>query len=371
MAVAVEAPGCGGAIVSSLSDDAGSHGGPDAGSGSGSGSSSGSNGSGSGANSSGSSGGGNGAGSSASSGSGSGGSSGGSSSSSSGGSSNSSGGSNSSSGGSGSSSSGGSSGSSSGGSGSGSSSGSSTGSSSGGTGPLTGSVAFQQCVGSSYCGASGAFYFSADFNYLVSPCTTTTSGACSLVTCPMMSFASSDSAGTLTISGGSIPAGTTLTASLVDGSYGDSVVGTWFSAGDSLSVSATGAMVPAFGPDSITAPPLIALTAPQLADGDAGISTIPTSTDLTLAWSGGQSGATMTLFAGAEVSFSFIDCSWDASLDTGTVPQSLLAQLASLSQNAGQGFVQYGQQSNVTFVAGPYTITQSAMLYTGATVNFQ
>jgi hypothetical protein len=188
-------------------------------------------------------------------------------------------------------------------------------------------------------------------------------GGCTLLTCQQApSFG--DDAGTLTISGGSIPVATTV-ANQGNGAYSYSAIGPDFAAGTTLTVSGTGGMVPAFGSQSVTAPPFVTLTAPMV--DDAGTSTVSTSADLVVTWSGGVSGATMSLQLGADLTFSSITCMWDASLGQGTVPQALLGSMA----GAGQGYVEYGQANVNTFTSGAYSIEESAMLYSLGTVQLQ
>ena len=230
--------------------------------------------------------------------------------------------------------------------------------SSGGGAALAGTIAFSECAAG--CGPSGSFAISAVFHD-PPPCTAQTVGACTLYTCQRVAT-EGDDAGTLDVAGGSIPAGETI-ADVGNGIYSYSSVGTMFTAGDALSVSGTGGMVPAFGPESVVAPRLVTLTSPVLSG--SGTTAIPTSTDLELAWTGGQRGATMTLRSGNEQSQSSLGCTWDASLGHGTVPRALLIPLA----GEARAFLSYGQESSRTFRAGAYAIAETAMLYANAEVS--
>jgi len=310
-----------------------------------------------------------------SSGSGSGGSGSSSTSSSSGGASSSSSGGNSSSGVSSSSSSGGTSGSSSGGSsssssGTGSSSGVSSSSSSGGSssgGPETGTVYFEQCSGSALC-QSPTFDFYAGFGAANGNgnqgCTVTTSGSCSSYSCTgTAQNPVGDSAGTLTISGGSIGSAVTV---MPDSSnnYEYEATGSLFSAGQTLTVSASGATVPAFGPISVVAPALPVLSAPVAASGTY---SIPTTADLDVAWTGASDGGEIIFEGAANDSTSYFTCVWSASLGKATVPQAMLTSLAGQTT----GYLVFGQYAATNFSAGAYSISASALPYSGGTASFE
>jgi hypothetical protein len=228
-----------------------------------------------------------------------------------------------------------------------------------------------QCVASptSSCGASGAFNFSAVFNYAGQPqCASTTVGSCTLSMCaPMMDFGSADDAGTLSLSGGSIPTGTTVADSNGLGDYLLGTFGTWFRAGQPLAVSGSGGMVPAFEPAPVTPPPFVGLISPQIPD--AGMLTVSSSADLFVAWSGGQSGATMTFSLADVASFTSLECDWSASLGQGTIAQSLLAKLTGGS--SGTGSLSYGQQTTASFTVGQYAVSESATLFSQNAVTFE
>jgi hypothetical protein len=179
-----------------------------------------------------------------------------------------------------------------------------------------------------------------------------------------MVVTSGDDAGNLTIGGGGIPPGTVVT-NFGDGVYSYGAAGTVMSAGQTVTVAGAGGMVPPFGPEAVTAPPMIALTAPLGADG--GAPSIPTSADLTVSWTGGQSGSTVTISMGGEDPLDTLTCTWDAALGQGTVPHALLGQLTV----QGAGYMSYGQQTTTTFAAGAYTIAASAELQTGEAVTFE
>jgi hypothetical protein len=261
------------------------------------------------------------------------------------------------------------------GSGSGSGAGSSSGSSSGGgsrteaggpdAGLLSGEVQVAQCEGpDAICPAPALFYASADFN-LHYPCTNEVFGACRFYTCTSTNLGDGDGAGTIAISGGSIPAGTALVPTTGNGYY-TSTMGTFLASGDAVTIAASGGTVPAFGPTTLTVPPLLALTAPQLSA--SGNSVIPASTDLAVAWTGGQSGATTLLeFFPTSTNPQYVVCDWDAALGQGTVNAAVLGKLAPL----GQSSVLYGQEATNRLTAGPYSILEIVWPYSGQLATVQ
>ncbi|HEY1696068.1 MAG TPA: hypothetical protein VGG39_28070 [Polyangiaceae bacterium] len=257
---------------------------------------------------------------------------------------------------------------SSGGTGSSSGSGSGGASSSGGSGGgAPGSqIVFTQCLGAGcgYGSTGPVFWFWAGF-FETTPltCTSRAAGACTVSTCSAYQ-GDYDSAGTLAIAGGSIPAGTTVDTGEVFDSYAPaSQGGTLFTPGQALTVSASGATVPAFGPQSVTAPGTIAVTAPTWAGGSS--PTISASSDLALAWTGGQSGATVTfsLTAANQTSRSsmVLSCAWDATSGAGTVPHALLGQMVGYPDGASW-YGGFAQQATTTFGAGGYLVALSAVV---------
>ncbi len=230
----------------------------------------------------------------------------------------------------------------------------------GGLGETTSAITIYQCVDSpAYCGASGELAINALFEYQ-EPCVTTTSGACSLTTCAMVVTNGGLDAGTLTVSGGSIPAGTVV-GNGGPGLYNTNLTGVLLSSGQTVSMSATGAAIPAFGPEAVKVPPLVTVASPSFAN--AGTTTISRASDLTVEWTGGAAGQQMTmlisLFASGGDTPYDLQCSWNASLGHGTAPAALLQ----MTPAGIGGTIQLGQQSTTTFTAGAHTLTESAMLY--------
>jgi hypothetical protein len=196
---------------------------------------------------------------------------------------------------------------------------------------------------------SATFEFQAAFGTSNSSCTTTTtSGSCVAFTCSADAGAVplGESAGTVTISGGDLTTqglspGTT-------GTYSTSSATVGYTEGQTLTISASGSVVPAFGPVSIVAPPPIALSSPAAADG--GSVTISTASDLTVIWVGGVSGDSVLVEGGA--SGAGFQCTFDAATGAGTVPQAVLAALA----GTGAGGLDFAQITSTSVTAGTFSI---------------
>jgi hypothetical protein len=232
----------------------------------------------------------------------------------------------------------------------------------------SGTVYFEQCSASATLCASVEFGFYANFFFTsesAQSCLVTTSGSCSFYSCNgTTTTPTGASAGTLTISGGRIPSGLTVTPD-ANNAYSYTSGAPLFAAGQTLTVSATGAIVPAFGPQSVVAPALPGLVAPAATSGSY---TISTAAELGVQWTGGAAGATLVLegtSGGGNQSY-FI-CEWDASLGKASVPQAVISGLAG---HAG-AYIVYGQYKTTTFTAGAYSISEVALPYSGGTATFQ
>jgi hypothetical protein len=215
------------------------------------------------------------------------------------------------------------------------------------------------------CGSPNFFFYAAFGGAASSGCTATvTSGACAYYTGCSTTNPSGDSAGTLTISGGSLGMQAVLPGTGNIYQYTGASGVTEFTAGQTLTVTASGATVPAFGPESVTAPAMIGLTAPA---ATGGAYTISTASDLAVTWTGGQAGA-QVLFEGVVGSgTSYFSCTWDAAPGSATVPHAVLTGLAGQSG----AFLAYGQVTTTTFTAGAYTISLAALPYGGGNLTFQ
>jgi hypothetical protein len=263
--------------------------------------------------------------------------------------------------------SGGSSSSSGGGSGSSSGSSSSSGGSSDGG---TGSLYFEQCAGSSsLCGGTQGYFFGSFTQGPTTSCAPTlTSGGCMLYTNCNTAPTPGVSAGTITISGGDLAGGIAVMAAPNNfEEYVYMASGSLFSAGQTLTLVASGATVPAFGPVSVIAPPNVTLTAPAATSTGY---TIATSTDLGVAWNGGRAGD-QVIFEGAANPMgqtqSYFVCTWDASVGMASVPQAILAGLAGQSN----GILYYGQIATTNLGVGGYMVSVNALPFGGGSANFR
>jgi hypothetical protein len=247
-----------------------------------------------------------------------------------------------------------------------SSSGSSSGGSSSGiigssSGP-NGSIDFEQCIGGgTFCTTSQSNFYA---SFTQSPsqttgCTITTTNGCSLYQCTTTGTVPYVSAGTLTISGGSLGAPTTV-APASDESYQYNSTGAFFAPGEQLRVSASGGVVPAFGPVAVVAPTNTTMVAP------ASPYTVSLKGDLGVQWTGGAAGSVFVLEGITQNNQTYFLCEWDAGMGKNFVPQSTLSGIGS-----GSGYLIYGQYSSATFTAGTYTIYDSALSYGGGTATFQ
>ncbi|HTQ48131.1 MAG TPA: hypothetical protein VMI75_35490 [Polyangiaceae bacterium] len=247
---------------------------------------------------------------------------------------------------------------------SGSSSGMSSSSSSGGS--PNGSIYLEECA-ASFCGGQsftvyGSFFTAAQGN---GGCTITGSGACAYYSCPSSMQPNGVSAGTLVVTDPWLTSPVTVTPMGGTNFYEYSSSTPGFTAGQTITVTASGATVPAFGPDSVVAPLLTQLTSPPISP-DGGTTVISTGADLVITWSGGQAGATMLLEAAGSNGQDYTYCTWNGSDGKGIIPAATLEPFSGTS-----GYLIYGQYNTTSFYAGPYAISLTALPYTGGTVSFQ
>jgi hypothetical protein len=230
----------------------------------------------------------------------------------------------------------------------------------------SGFVYFETCTGSA-CGSSSdeLTVFLAGFDRPAFPttgCTAQTSGACVYYSCPqIIPEPSGASAGSIAISGGSIPAGTIASVD-PDDYYTYFATTALFSIGDSLSIIGSGGVVPAFGPVSVVVPPQVAVLSPVI--GDGGTLTISTAADLKWTWSGGTPGG--SFFVNGNGVTQYFKCRWDVSLGQATVPQAMLAGLA-----GEVGDIDYGQETTTTFTAGEFAIEERVLPFWSYNVQYQ
>jgi hypothetical protein len=200
-------------------------------------------------------------------------------------------------------------------------------------------------------------------------------GACVVTTCPAQSpsdagVVSLVTAGALTLRGGAfLDAGVEIGADSL-GSYLYNTTGPMFATGDTLTVAAAGATVPAFAAQTLAAPGPITLTAPT---EDGGTIAISTSKDLTVTWTGGTSGdkvyVDLSAFFTSGASASTV-CSWDSMATTGTIPAAALAPLASGTPQTGRSAAVWYQQSETSFTAGRWAIAMRASVNGASPASF-
>jgi hypothetical protein len=192
-------------------------------------------------------------------------------------------------------------------------------------------------------------------------CSVTSTGPCKISTCAPPGIESFPYAGTLTFSGGPYgDAGIAVKSSGPSYEYNANPLA--FADNDSLSVSASGGDVPAFGPQTIVGPGFTTLTDPPELGGTIIVST---SQDLHVAWTGGETNAfeDVLFFAQTTMTQIEVECTFDATLGQGTIPKAALAPLA--SGLPGTDSFKTAQYRTITFTSGPFTITLQAETLTG------
>ncbi len=190
-----------------------------------------------------------------------------------------------------------------------------------------------------------------------SSCATFDSGVCHVTVCPnrVLSDAGGDgcalaSAGTLTLAAAD---GRTFAAN--PGTFGDYLVSGIPSLGPSgslVSISATGAAVPAFGPVSAQLPPDLALVAPACAD-DAGTCTYPLdrTAPLHVAWMPIPGvKVTFAINASNATEETDLNCEFDGASGAGDVDPSLLSKFEAA------GDISAAAIRHTAIAAGPYSV---------------
>jgi hypothetical protein len=193
-------------------------------------------------------------------------------------------------------------------------------------------------------------------------CTTAAMGACTSSVCTppdhfdlgFSSVVTHHSAGTLQLMGGAFPISL---APGSDNSYSaaPSPQPLW-AGGETLTVVAAGADVPAFSA-TLTAPSPVVLSTPL---HDPGTLTVDRTLDLAFAWSGGGAGTFTVTLNGPN--FSNVVCSFAASLGSGVMPAALLGRLP-----MGTGNISGSVSTRVTVPAG----TAWAIEYSASTEPMQ
>jgi hypothetical protein len=160
-----------------------------------------------------------------------------------------------------------------------------------------------------------------------------------------------------------------------DRSYQYGTSSTLFAKGDILGVSSTGGSVPPFAKQTVVGPGLVVFTSSAIADeagvDDAGVPlgtrSVSTSRDLTVNWTGGESGRTVVVSVNAGVDSGSINiqCVVDATLGAATVPPSALNGMASLL-----GSVTVEQVNTMAFNAGMWLVAVQAINGDGFNATF-
>jgi hypothetical protein len=205
---------------------------------------------------------------------------------------------------------------------------------------------------------------------LFTGCTLTgQSGGCSAYQCPGASPIDAGamlSAGVLTISGGSLPAGGVPVTLAPGTGYSYTAPGSIYTPGQTMTVSASGATVPAFD-QTVVGLGIVTLTTPP-SPGVGGSYLITTSQDLATAWTGGAAGAQVWIYfttsGGPNQTFAY--CSFDATAGQGIVPQPLLALFKGSS-----GFMSAIHTNPSTFAAGTFPTQIASLAYNFSQVTFQ
>jgi len=159
-------------------------------------------------------------------------------------------------------------------------------------------------------------------------CTEKSIGPCVLVECGGAPDALA-SAGTLGFAGGLIPPGTQLVPRPSDNTYFTQFLnGPLFAPGDSITVSASGAALPAFS-RKVIAPEKVALTAPDCTHlGSPTCGKFDQTQDLPVAWTGGSGTVDVMLsVSGGTIGSATMHCRLPAADGHGVIPVAALAAL--------------------------------------------
>jgi hypothetical protein len=230
-------------------------------------------------------------------------------------------------------------------------------------------------VTQTHLGSTFHYSISAQFRGFVAPTgsgpapTQTTMGACTATVIPTaaddagppMAVAGLN-AGTLTVTGTGMPASTMLAYGPVASQQGvpgyTAASGSTqlFAAGDTMTLSgAGGADLPAFAAQSLVTPTQVLVTAP------ACTGTCPDldrTQDLTVAWTGAGAGKVVVTFETiSDTQAVLLQCRFDATAGTGTVPAALLGKLDKAGDPNVSGIEQISDENEVAFTVGTAATT--------------
>lgn len=175
------------------------------------------------------------------------------------------------------------------------------------------------------------------------------SGPCEELDCSAAVTAGSHSAGTITVTGAtvpvSIPPGT-------NGVYpGYQATQALFNGGETLTVAASGAEVPAFM-KSVTAPGKATITSPAKPASGSPYLMVNRAAGFSLTWTGGGSGKLMVSLFGGTNQTTRVTCKFDASAGTGMIPAAALMTLP-----AGNGGFAMAAITETSVTSGDWGVT--------------
>jgi len=175
-----------------------------------------------------------------------------------------------------------------------------------------------------------------------------TSGPCEELDCSAAVTAGSHSAGTITVTGAALPVSITAGTSGVYTSFMANQV--LFNGGETLTVAASGAEVPAFM-KSVTAPGKATITSPAKPSSTSPYLMITRASGFTVSWTGGSGTLFVALFGGTNQA-TRVNCRFDASAGSGTVPVDALMMLP-----AGNGGFAMAAITETSVTAGDWGVT--------------
>lgn len=203
-------------------------------------------------------------------------------------------------------------------------------------------------------------YFLSDFPTLAAlSCSTKDVGSCRISKCNASDAGIAEnvgthfvSAGVLSISGANKPI--SLEPRDAGGylMYSASYQGRLWDGGETLSLAATGAEVPAFSGKSIVAPDTLVLTSHD----STTVYDVDRTGTLNLAWLGGTSGTVSVDILVDTAVFFAIACTFPASAGSASLGPEVLAELSPTTTP----FLAFWNQQSTSFGAGEYAITFSA-----------
>ena len=206
-----------------------------------------------------------------------------------------------------------------------------------------------------------------------SPCQSRTAGTCTVTVCPHPAPPPPPvqllSAGNLIVDSITIAPGPDAGYT-----YGGVGVGPVWAAGQSIHVRATGGAVPAFEGDIVAPPLLTVITPPGILGGNMGLNanfSLSKSTAIPLAWTAAAAPTQvlvnieqawfgpLTLGQGPSYQGVIINCTFDASVGSGTIPAAALTDLVTgydQSQGGPSTAMSLSSATQVTLPAGDDTV---------------